>query len=78
MLPFESEIESKSFPFITIMGAGASVAMADFGPFGDVNAVKSLCVEVEKEFDQAKFDELKVRTTSQPVLLQNALRTRDY
>jgi len=42
------------------MGAGASTKIEEFGAFGDVNAVKSLCVELEKEFDQAKFDTLKV------------------
>ena len=43
------------------MGAGASALLAEFGPLGDVNAVRSLCARVGKEFDQVKFDELKVK-----------------
>jgi hypothetical protein len=41
------------------MGAGASTKIEEFGPFGDINAVKSLCTELDKEFDEAKFNELK-------------------
>jgi len=39
------------------MGAGASThSLDDFGPFGDVNAVKAFAGD---KFDQVKFDELK-------------------
>lgn len=37
---------------------GAAASLNDFGPFGDIHAVKSFCGE---DFDQAKFDELKVK-----------------
>ena len=54
------------------MGSAASTAVTDdFGAFGDIHAVKSLCVQLEKDFDQTKFDAMKVSEDALQVYASN-------
>jgi hypothetical protein len=43
------------------MGSGASTAaLEEFGPAGNIDAVRHLCDKVGREFSQPMFDGLKV------------------